>query len=136
MNKSVIVAFVLASAVALGFSKTSENNNVMHKTCDGVYIVNTTEICDSKGFRSSTPLEVYIEKGKVIKIEALPNDESPGYFRKVKNSLFPMYENLKVSKAEKLADVVEIDGCTGATYSTVAVQANIKAALDYYEKHK
>ena len=30
----------------------------------------------------------------------------------------------------------QVDGCTGATRSFTAVQKNIKAALDYYEKNK
>ena len=44
--------------------------------------------------------------------------------------------NLKISKAKKLAERTEVDGCTGATFSTKAVQKNIKAAIGYYEKNK
>ena len=47
-----------------------------------------------------------------------------------------MYNNLKISKAKKLAERTEVDGCTGATFSTKAVQKNIKAAIGYYEKNK
>jgi len=35
-----------------------------------------------------------------------------------------------------LTEASKIDGCTGATMSTKALQQNIKAALEYYKKKK
>lgn len=91
---------------------------------------------DARGYRKATPVEVYIKKGIVVKVVALKNEETVPYFKCVRQSLLPKYANLKVSKAKKLASKTAIDGCTGATFSTSAVQKNIKVALDYYEKHK
>ena len=127
---SLFLFFTLLSADA---------QNVMTKQADGTYVVNTTTLCkDVHGFKKTgtTPVEVYINKGKVVKVVALPNQESQGYFAKVKKALLPLFTDAKVSKAKKIADQTKVDGCTGATYSTRAVQKNIKAALAYYEKNK
>ena len=87
-------------------------------------------------YRKSTPVEVHFKNGKVQKVVALKNEETVPYFARVKQFLLPLYNNLKISKAKKLTQRTDIDGCTGATFSTKAVQKNIKAAIDYYEKQK
>ena len=111
-------------------------DDVMRKEADGTYVINTTTLCSARGYKKTTPVEVYISKGKVVKVVPLKNEESKGYFMRVVKHLLPKYQDLKVSKAKKLADKTTIDGCTGATYSTKAVQKNNKAALDYYEANK
>lgn len=120
----------------VAFSIGAMADNVMTKLGDGTYVVRTATICNARGFRKATPLEVYIKKGVVVKVVALKNEESAPYFNRVRQSLLPKYANLKVSKAKKLASKTTVDGCTGATFSTSAVQKNVKAALDYYESHK
>lgn len=129
--KKTLFAIAL-SALAL----TASADDVMKTSADGTCVVRTTTICQTRGFRKTTPVEVTIKKGKVIKVTALKNEESANYFAKVKKYLLPLYNNLKLSKAKKLAEKTQVDGCTGATFSTKAVQANIKAALKYYEQHK
>ncbi len=129
--KKTLFAIAL-SAMAL----TASADDVMKTSADGTCVVRTTTICQTRGFRKTTPVEVTIKKGKVIKVTALKNEESANYFAKVKKYLLPLYNNLKLSKAKKLAEKTQVDGCTGATFSTKAVQANIKAALKYYEQHK
>lgn len=76
------------------------------------YIINTTELCSAKGYKATTPLLVYIENGTVVKIEALPNKESKGYFERIKKKLLPQYAGQKVGAAKKLANagVDELDG--------------------------
>ena len=104
------------------------------------YIVNTTttDLCSAKGFKSTTPLRVYIENDRVVRIEDLPNNESKGYYERVRQQLFPHYKDKKVTKALKISktDVESIDGVSGATFSAKATQANITAALEYFVKHK
>lgn len=126
----------LFSLMLVAFSIGAMADNVMTKLDDGTYVVRTTTICNARGYRKATPVEVYIKKGIVVKVVALKNEETVPYFKRVRQSLLPKYANLKVSKAKKLASKTAVDGCTGATFSTSAVQKNIKAALDYYEKHK
>ncbi len=126
----------IAMIFALLFALPVKADNVMTKQADGTYVVNTTTICKARGYRKTTPVEVYINKGKVVKVVALKNEETVPYFTRVKESLLPLYNNLKLAKAKKLTEKTKVDGCTGATFSTKAVQKNISAALEYYEKHK
>ena len=109
-------------------------DDVMTKQSDGTYVVNTTTLCQARGYQSTTPVEVYIKSGKVVKIVPLKNTETPGYFKKAVKGLLGLFEGLKVSKAQELTEVAKVDGCTGATMSTKALQQNIKAALEYYKK--
>lgn len=129
-----VAGFALLLSILSAFPVHADN--VMTKQSDGTYVVNTTTLCNARGYRKGTPVEVYISNGKVVKVVALKNEETVPYFARVKQSLLPLYNNLKVSKAKKLTDKTKVDGCTGATFSTKAVQKNIRAALDYYEKHK
>ncbi len=127
---------ILFSLMFVAFTVGAMADNVMTKMDDGTYVVRTTTICNARGYRKATPVEVYIKKGVVVKVVALKNEETVPYFKRVRQSLLPQYANLKVSKAKKLASKTTVDGCTGATFSTSAVQKNIKAALEYYENHK
>lgn len=115
---------------------TVSADNVMTKQSNGTYVVRTNTICKARGYRKGTPVEVHIKNGNVVKVLALKNEETVPYFARVKQFLLPLYNNLKVSKAKKLTKKTQVDGCTGATYSIKAVQKNINAALEYYEKHK
>lgn len=131
LNKKRILSICL-----ILFTLCANADNVMKRNADGTYVVNTTTLCNARGYRATTPLEVYIKDGKVVKVEALSNQETPTIFVRVKKSLLPLYAGQKLAKAKKLTESASIDGCTGATLSAKAVQKNIKAALDYYSKNK
>lgn len=108
-------------------------SSVMTKMADGTYVVNTTTLAsDVKGYRSTTPLNIYIKNGKVEKVEALKNQETPKYFVQVKNAILSKWNGEKVAKAVKL----KVDGVTGATMSSDAVKENVKRGLEYYQKNK
>jgi len=130
--KKTLLTFVAALAVSLA----ANADDVMKKTKDGTYVVNTTTLCKAKGYKGATPLEVHIKGGKVVKVVSLPNQETKNYYAKVEKNLVSKFAGQKLSKANKLATQQKVDGCTGATYSTKAVQQNVQAALDYYKKHK
>lgn len=130
--KKTLLTFVAALAVSLA----ANADDVMKKTKDGTYVVNTTTLCKAKGYKGATPLEVHIKGGKVVKVVSLPNHETKSYYAKVEKNLVSKFAGQKVTKANKLATQQKVDGCTGATYSTKAVQQNVQAALDYYKKHK
>ena len=116
------VAFVTASAHA-----------VMRKEQDGTYIVNTTTLAqDVEGYNGPTPVEVYIKKNKIVKVVPLKSQEGPKYVAKVKKDMLPKYEQMNVKKGT----VQDVDAVTGATFTSKAVQENIRRAVAYYKKHK
>ena len=53
-------------------------------------------------------------------------------FNKVKQGLLNKWNGMKASKAA----TVQIDGVTGATFSSKTVKENVKRGIDYYQKHK
>ena len=116
------VAFVTASA-----------QDVMRKEKDGTYVVNTTTLAhDVEGYNGPTPVEVYIKKNKIVKVVPLKSQEGPKYVAKVKKDMLPKYEQMNVKKGV----VPEVDAVTGATFTSKAVQENIRRAVAYYKNHK
>lgn len=99
---------------------------------NGMTVINTTTLGkDVQGFLGATPLKIYIQKNKVVKIEAMKNQETPKYFLKVKKHLLDKWNGVKVKDAKKM----KVDAVTGATYSSKAVIENVQLGLDYYSKH-
>ena len=133
-NKSMKRMISLYAAMLLTLASYADD--VMTKQADGTYVVNTTTLCQARGYKSTTPVEVYIKSGKVVKVVPLKNTETPGYFKKATRGLLSLFEGLKISKAIEITETSKIDGCTGATMSTKALQQNIKVALEYYKKNK
>ena len=99
---------------------------------NGMTVINTTTLGkDVQGFLGATPVKIYIQKNKVVKIEAMKNQETPKYFLKVKKHLLDKWNGVKVKDAKKM----KVDAVTGATYSSKAVIENVQLGLDYYSKH-
>lgn len=121
--------FLIAIALVLS-CEMAHADEVMTKESDGTYVVNTTTLCSVKGYRATTPLNVYINKGRVTRVEALPSRETPKYYKSVKDQMLPKFAGKKVK------DLKKVDAVTGATLSSNAVRENVKVALDYYNKNK
>ena len=120
----IVAALTLQSWMAADQTMTKEN---------GMTVINTTTLGKNvQGYIGATPLKIYIQKNKVVKIEALKNQETPKYFLKVKKALLEKWDGLKVKDAKNL----KVDAVTGATYSSEAVIENVKLGLDYYQNHK
>jgi electron transport complex protein RnfG len=133
MKKKIIalmgVAMLLMLAVTL---QSAKPDDVITKE-DGMTVVNTTTLGKSViGYVDITPLKIYIKKNKVVKIEALKNQETPKYFAKVKKQLLDKWNDKKVNDALTL----QVDGVTGATFSSDAVKENVRLGLEYYKKNK
>ena len=117
----------------LVFAMTAQADNVMTKTQDGTYIINTTTLAqDVEGYAGATPLEVHIQKNKIVKVVVLKNQDGPKYNAKVKKEMLPKYDGMNVKKGI----VQDVDAVTGATFTSKAMQENIRRAVDYYKKHK
>ena len=84
------------------------------------------------GYNGPTPLKVYIKGNKIQKIEFLENDETPKYWKAAVNHLQNKWDGMAVKDVK----TTEVDGRTGATYSSDAVKQNVKLAVEYYEKNK
>jgi electron transport complex protein RnfG len=126
----------LVSAAALLMLATmfqsAKPEEVMTKQ-DGMYVINTTTLGKKvTGYVGATPLKVYIKKNKVVKIEALKNQETPKFFAKVKREMLNKWNDMKVNDALN----AKVDGVTGATFSSEAVKNNVRLALEYYKKNK
>lgn len=125
-----ILTLVAGIVLAATLTSSRQAEKVITKE-DGMTVVNTTELSkDVIGYADATPLKIYIQKNKVVKIEALKNMETPKYFVKVKKALLDKWNGQKVADAQKL----KVDAVTGATMSSDAVIKNVQLGLEYYQK--
>ena len=92
-------------------------------------IINTTALADDvEGYVSTTPVKIYIRKGRVERIEALANEETPKYFYLVEKKLMNRWNGLTTKKAE----TARVDAVTGATISSEAIIENVQRGLSFY----
>lgn len=91
------------------------------------FVINTEKLGQEVlGYAGPTPVEITVTNGKIEKIEALPNVETPGFFQRVKES--SIFTAL-IGKTIKEASEVQLDAVSGATYSSKAVIENIRLGL-------
>ena len=127
MKRIVLSVLLTASFV------TAPAQDVMRKEKDGTYVVNTTTLArDVEGYNGPTPVEVYIKKNKIVKVEPLKTMDGPKYVAKVKKDMLPRYEGMNVKKGT----VEDVDAVTGATFTSQAMQENVRRAVEYYKKHR
>lgn len=136
MKKRIFILAALLSMEMTGnmtATTKSSHSEVMTKEADGSYIISTSTLGkDVKGFRGNTPLSIRIKKGKIVEIKPLVNQETPKFFNKVKQGLLNKWNGMKASKAATF----QVDGVTGATFSSKAVKENVKRGITYYLTHK
>ncbi len=126
--KKIIISLLLTATVG-----TTLAQDVMHKEKDGTYVVNTTTLAkDVEGYSGTTPVEVYIRKNKIVKVLMLKSQETPKYVAKIKKLFLPKFEGLKVSKGS----IPDVDGLTGATFTSNSVKENVVRGVRYYSEHK
>ena len=117
MKRAMI--FLLGACVCL-------NAAAANKTPKTV-VINTEKLGkEVLGYAGPTPREITVTDGKIEKIEALPNVESPGFFQRVQEST--IFTAL-IGKTVKEASEVKLDAVSGATYSSKAVIENIRLGL-------
>lgn len=112
----LIAAVVCLNATAV--AKTPKNKS---------FVVSTEKSGQSvMGYAGRTPVEIHVTDGRIEKIVALPNSETPAYFQRVQES--PIFTSL-VGKTVKEASEVQLDAVSGATWSSKAVIENIRLGL-------
>ena len=111
-----------------GGNKDNQQVKIVEKTDDGSTIIFTKTLAkDIIGYGGNVPLKLYIKGGKVEKIEALPNAESPDFFDMVKKEVLPKWNGKTVDEALK----THVDGVSGATYSSRATIQSVQRGLNY-----
>lgn len=122
--KSIVV--LIGSLLFLTSQTTDEP--IMTKEKD-ITVINTTSLAtDIEGYAGCTPVKVYIKSGKVLRVEALENEETPKYFDMVEKGLMKKWNGMPVKTAEKS----KVDVVTGATVSSEAVIENVRRGIGYY----
>ena len=120
--------FILLLGALLLLTSQTQDDPIMTKEKD-VTIINTTSLAtDIEGYVGCTPVKVYIKGGKVLRVEALENEETPKYFNMVEKGLMKKWNGLPVKTAEKC----KVDAVTGATISSEAVIENVRRGISYY----
>ena len=129
--KKVISILALFSLVIV-LSSAKADDGVMTKE-NGMYVVNTTTLGKNVvGYVAATPLKIYIQKDKIVKVEALKNQETPKHNAKVKRMLLTKWDGMKVKDVAKQ----KVDGVTGATITSDAMKKNVQLGVEYYLKNK
>ena len=101
-----------ALSVVLLLTAAKAGDGVITKE-NGMTVINTTELThDVKGYQSPTPVKIFIKQNKVVRVEALPNQETPKFFDRAK-AILTFWDGKAVSQAVKEAP----DAVTGATLS-------------------
>lgn len=115
------------------FNKQTEGTypQVMILKGDALVIDTTTLAADAIGYGGTIPLKVAFVHGQIAAIESLPNEETPGFYRRIEENLLPKYIGMT---AESVL-TTEVDAVSGATYSSAAFAANVKAAAAYATAH-
>ena len=128
MNKNrILISLALIGAFLFLTSQTT-NEPILTKQKD-ITIINTTSLAtDIEGYVAQTPVKVYIQGDKVLRIEALENEETPKYFDMVVKGLLKKWNGKPVKVAEKQ----KVDVVTGATVSSEAVIENVRRGISYY----
>lgn len=127
-----VISFLTLLSLVIILTSAKGDDGVMTKE-NGMYVVNTTTLGkDVIGYVGATPLKIYIQKDKIVKVEALKNQETPKYNAKVKRLLLTKWDGMKVKDVAKQ----NVDGVTGATITSNAMKKNVQLGVEYYLKHK
>lgn len=112
-------------------TKAEKAVNPMTTLADGTQVINTTDLGkDVSGYGGKVPLEIYLKDGKVEKVKALKNSETPDFF-KLASSLLSRWNGKTPEEALKM----KVDGVSGATFSSRGIIGNMKAGLQYADKN-
>lgn len=124
-NKVILIMLAL---VCLNVAASAKNPKTKS------FVVNTEKLgAKVMGYVGRTPVEIHVVDGKVDKIVALPNNETPAYFQRVQDS--PIFTAL-VGKTVEEASEVQLDAVSGATWSSKAVIENIRLGLKQAKKKR
>lgn len=121
-NASRALAKPVASEAAVGTGRpqgTAQGETVVDSSALDVRV---------SGFGGPVPVEVRVRDGIVERVSPkLPNDETPAFFGRLEQEgLWNAWNGLPV----EVAATARVDAVTGATYSSTAAIANVRAVLE------
>lgn len=120
-------AFPKAAYVELTETATYAVKNDKGKVI-GTVLLSSPYSDNIKGFNGPTPLQIALdEKGKIIEVRVLDNNETPSFLNRVINAGFLDSWNGLTTK-EALDK--EVDAVSGATYSSNGIKNSLKARLE------
>jgi uncharacterized protein with FMN-binding domain len=110
----------------LNADEEPESAQFISQVSDNKIVISTQEIAkDIKGYGGAIPLKITIADGKISEIEALQNAETPAFFERVRTEVIPQWIGVSVKDGLH----ADIDGVTGATFSSNATNETIRRAL-------
>ena len=124
----IAAAAVVRYGTVAGIPAAAPSDTSVVSTSGSTTVINTASLCKNvSGYAGPTPLAVYITDGRIDSVQALPNVETPRFFARAEEALIHKWDGMTPAEARAL----QVDGVTGATYSSQSVIANMYAALDY-----
>ncbi len=117
MKRTVIMLLLAAVCIVAAAASAKPKSFVVNTTKSGKSVL---------GFAGTTPVEITVTDGRIEKVVALPNSETPEYFQKVQDS--PIFTKL-LGKTPKEASEIRLDAVSGATFSSKAVIENVRIGL-------
>ena len=139
----LLTCILLLAAIAInkeqksfGYS-FSKNKNRETKVTDkwetenGFLVISTADIAkEIWGFGGNIPLHIYLKDGKIVKVDAQKNSESPDFFNSVlKSGLLEQWDGLSPHEAVRK----QVDAVSGATMSSTAIIQSVKKAMEYLD---
>lgn len=92
------------------------------------FVIDTRRIAsDINGYGGNTPLKITVSNGKIYKIDALKNAETPEFFSQVEDKLLQQY--IGMTPEEVLQS--QIDAVSGATLSSRSVIETMERGMSY-----
>lgn len=109
--------------------KEESEEVVTEKTLsNGTQVINTTDLGkDISGYGGPTPLEIYLEDGRITEVKPLQNLETPDFFDKAASGLLTKWNG----KTPDEALAMKVDAVTGATFSSRAIIGNVREGMLY-----
>lgn len=109
-------------------NETQEIPTITNRS-NGITVINTTNIAkDIKGYGGPVPLEIYLKDDKISDIVILKNSETPDFLKIIEEkNMLGQWKELKVDDAISK----KVDGITGATLTSVAIERGIQKGLKY-----
>ena len=105
---------------------------ITRSTPEGETVIRTTALgADLIGYAGPVPIDLYLRDGRIERIEALPNSETPSFMEAVAEELPARW----VGRTPAEVDTMAVDVVSGATFTSRALIGNVRRAAAYATEH-